>query len=53
MLKRKAFIHWYTTEGLEEEELHQGWREMMEMTTEMDMFQDFTDDYAYEEEYDW
>ena len=24
---------------LEEEELHQGWREMMEMTTETDMFQ--------------
>ena len=50
MFKRKAFLHWYTREGMEEMELAEAESAMQDLISEHQMYQDWTSE--FEEEYD-
>jgi len=54
MFKKKAFLHWYTGEGMDEMEFTEAESNLQDLISEYQQYQDATaeDDYDYEEESD-
>ncbi len=52
MFKRKAFLHWYTQEGMDEMEFTEAESNMQDLVAEYQQYQDATvdEDVEYEEE---
>lgn len=52
MFRRKAFLHWYTNEGMEESEFTEAESNMTDLVSEYQQYQEATveDDYEYEDE---
>jgi tubulin beta len=44
MLNRKAFLHWYTGEGMEEQEFSDAERNLNDLVSEYQQYQDATND---------
>ena len=57
MFRRKAFLHWYTGEGMDEIEFTEAESNMLDLVNEYEQYQDATtgeeyyDDYYADEEY--
>ena len=50
MFRRKAFLHWYTGEGMDEMEFTEAESNMNDLVAEYQQYQDATADEEYEEE---
>ncbi|KAG1461624.1 hypothetical protein G6F56_005686 [Rhizopus delemar] len=52
MFRRRAFLHWYTGEGMDEMELTEAESNMNDLISEYQQYQEATVEEDYEEEYD-
>ena len=52
MFRRKAFLHWYTGEGMDEMEFTESQANCNDLTSEYQQYQDATADDESEGEYD-
>ena len=50
MFRRKAFLHWYTGEGMDEMEFTEAESNMNDLVSEYQQYQEATADEDYEEE---
>jgi tubulin beta len=50
MFRRKAFLHWYTGEGMDEMEFTEAESNMNDLVSEYQQYQDASIDDAYDEE---
>lgn len=50
MFKRKAFLHWYTGEGMDEMEFTEAESNMNDLVSEYQQYQEATVDEEFEEE---
>ncbi|KAF9620577.1 hypothetical protein IFM89_013242 [Coptis chinensis] len=52
MFRRKAFLHWYTGEGMDEMEFTEAESNMNDLVAEYQQYQDATANEEYEDEYE-
>ena len=50
MFRRKAFLHWYTGEGMDEMEFTEAESNMNDLVSEYQQYQEATSDDGFEEE---